>query len=251
MSKINIDYSNTIIYKITCNDSHINDTYVGHTTNFVQRKYAHKQSCANIRSTNYKCKLYETIRNNGGWVNWKMEIINFFNCANQYEARKKEQEYFLLLNANLNSIEPFPPQKPSPIKTSKHVNVNYYCENCDFKCSYISDWNRHLSSRKHIVAISATILAGNNESKFKCVCGNDYKHKSSYYKHKKNCSQKHSENIIDNSFVPTTTAPSLFDQNIILELLKQNQEFKILIIEQNKTIIDLATKAGNTTNNTI
>ena len=110
MSKINIDYSNTIIYKITCNDSHINDTYVGHTTNFVQRKYAHKQSCANIRSTNYKCKLYETIRNNGGWVNWKMEIIHFFNCANQYEARKKEQEYFLLLNANLNSIwsEPEP-----------------------------------------------------------------------------------------------------------------------------------------------
>ena len=131
------------------------------------------------------------------------------------------------------------------------MNVNYSCENCDFKCSFISDWNRHLSSRKHIVAISATIITGKNESQFKCVCGNDYKHKSSYYKHKKKCSQKHSDNVIDNSFMSTTTAPPSFEQNIIIELLKQNQEFKDLIIEQNKTIIDLATKAGNTTNNTI
>ena len=69
MSKINIDYSNTIIYKITCNDVNINDVYVGHTINFVQRKHAHKQNCINEKSPNYKCKLYEAIRNNGGWSN--------------------------------------------------------------------------------------------------------------------------------------------------------------------------------------
>ena len=74
MPKIDIDYSNTIIYKITCNDESISDVYVGHTTNFVQRKHAHKISCTNIKSPNYKCRLYNVIRNNGGWDNWKMEI---------------------------------------------------------------------------------------------------------------------------------------------------------------------------------
>jgi len=35
MPKENIDYSNTIIYKICCSDFSITDLYVGHTTNFV------------------------------------------------------------------------------------------------------------------------------------------------------------------------------------------------------------------------
>ena len=121
MPKNEIDYSNTIIYKITCKDPSINDVYVGHTTNFVQRKHAHKQCCKNDKASNYKCKLYDVIRNNGGWENWNMEIINFFNCHDHYEARQKEQEYFILLNATLNSIEPMPKPKPKEIIVPKTI----------------------------------------------------------------------------------------------------------------------------------
>ena len=64
MPKVDIDYSNTIFYKIYCKDSAIDDLYIGHTTNFVQRKYAHKQGCKNNKSSNYNCKLYQTIRDN-------------------------------------------------------------------------------------------------------------------------------------------------------------------------------------------
>ena len=59
MPKVEIDYSNTIIYKITCNDSNVTDKYVGHTTNFVQRKHAHKHNCSD--SLAQTCKLYKTI----------------------------------------------------------------------------------------------------------------------------------------------------------------------------------------------
>jgi hypothetical protein len=120
MPKTEIDYSNTIIYKITCNDSNISDIYVGHTTNFVQRKYSHKQNCINDKSPNHKCKVYDVIRNNGGWDNWNMEIINFFNCHDHYEARQKEQEYFISLGATLNSVEPLS-SKPS---LNKSVKIN-------------------------------------------------------------------------------------------------------------------------------
>jgi hypothetical protein len=39
-----------------------------------------------------------------------------------------------------------------------------------------------------------------------------------------------------------------FKDNLIIELLKQNQEFKDLMIEQNKQMMELANKAGNNTN---
>jgi GIY-YIG catalytic domain len=126
MPKVVIDYSNTIIYKITCKDPNIKDVYVGHTTNFVQRKHAHKNSCSNENSSNYNCKLYQAIRNNGGWNNWNMEIVNFFNCNDHYEARKKEQEYFELLNATLNSIEPMPKPK---FKRQPKANPNQPVKN--------------------------------------------------------------------------------------------------------------------------
>ena len=161
MPKTEIDYSNTIIYKITCKDINIKDVYVGHTTNFVQRKHAHKQSCINIKSLNYKCKLYEVIRNNGGWNNWIMEIVGFFNCKDHYEARKKEQEYFELLHATLNSIEPMPKPKQKiekhPPSEKKIIEKRppsekkiYYCEVCKVKLQNLKCMEIHNQRKKHI-----------------------------------------------------------------------------------------------------
>ena len=111
MSKDEIDYSNTIFYKIYCTDTAVKDLYVGHTTNFVKRKYCHKRSCNNDKDTNHNLKVYKCIRAQGGWKNWKMDIIGFHNCQNHYQARTIEQQYFESLNANLNSISPLPKPK--------------------------------------------------------------------------------------------------------------------------------------------
>ena len=50
----------------------------------MQRKHAHKISCTNIKSSNYNCRLYNVIRNNGGWTalmcacrNQHYDIINY------------------------------------------------------------------------------------------------------------------------------------------------------------------------------
>ena len=43
----------------------------------------HINKRCNIKSVNYK--LYNVIRSNGGWSNWKMEIFNCFNCKDLYE----------------------------------------------------------------------------------------------------------------------------------------------------------------------
>jgi hypothetical protein len=204
MPKIDIDYSNTIIYKITCNDESISDVYVGHTTNFVQRKHAHKISCTNIKSPNYKCRLYNVIRNNGGWDNWKMEIINFFNCKDHYEARMKEQEYFMLLKATLNSIEPLPTPKSKEVipkevapkyedKKDKKEKKNIYCEVCHVKFNTEKLLEDHIATKKHKNKINNTKVENYAEKTpkfvcdlcdFKCCKQNEYNRHIDTIKHK-------------------------------------------------------------------
>ncbi len=48
MSNALANYFNTVIYSIHCKDESINDTYVGHTTDFCQRYKGHKSSCNTV-----------------------------------------------------------------------------------------------------------------------------------------------------------------------------------------------------------
>jgi predicted GIY-YIG superfamily endonuclease len=42
MPRTPINYENTVFYKIVCKDLNLNYCYVGHTTDFIRRKTAHK-----------------------------------------------------------------------------------------------------------------------------------------------------------------------------------------------------------------
>ena len=64
MPKHVIDYSNTIFYKIYCKDERIKELYIGHTTNFVQRKYGHKRACTNDKDMTCSDGDWETFINN-------------------------------------------------------------------------------------------------------------------------------------------------------------------------------------------
>ena len=101
-----IDYSNTIIYKIVCNDLSVTDCYVGNTTQFRQRKSQHKKNCNNSNSKDYNIPLYKFIREHSGWENFSMIEIEKYPCTDGNEARARERYYFDLLNANLNKMRP-------------------------------------------------------------------------------------------------------------------------------------------------
>jgi hypothetical protein len=317
MPKVEIDYSNTIIYKITCRDPSVKDVYVGHTTNFVQRKHTHKQTCNDVKNTT-PCKLYQVIRENGGWNNWKMEIVSFFECKDHYEARKKEQEYFVLLNATLNSIEPMPkPKLVIPVEKVKIQKQTYYCEICNIKfqnsnlfdihkktkkhikkqqlttesteimpfcdltkkpklvcefCNFTtckqSNYNIHITTRKHIDALkineksteNAAIMPHHNKSQYTCKnCNKMYNERSGLWRHKKKCnfSEENAKNTEDNISLSTDEIEEKPEEEgpmnttMIFELLKQNNEFKELIIEQNKKILELVNTNNTITNNNI
>ena len=185
MPKTEIDYSNTVIYKITCKDPLVTDVYVGHTTNFVQRKHGHKQSCINEKSCNYNCKLYKAIRANGGWDNWVMEIVAFFNCNDHYEARIKEQEYFTSLNATLNSLEPLPKPKPKPkpIETLEPIlKTEHFCETCNVTLQNQELLEVHNQTKKHCKKVVG--VETKNGDKFCCeICHFNCCKKSNFDKH--------------------------------------------------------------------
>jgi hypothetical protein len=107
MPKTQMDYSHTVIYKLCCKDTSIIDIYIGHTTNFNQRKHNHKTSCCNENTKNHNLHVYKFIRNNGGWDNWTMIQIEEFNCNNSREATIRERYWIELLKSTLNMINPF------------------------------------------------------------------------------------------------------------------------------------------------
>jgi len=105
MPKTEIDYANTIMYKLMCNDETIKDVYVGHTTNFTKRKYQHKKNCVSSNCIEQD-KLYNFIKKNGGWENWTMFQLEMYPCCNLKEALIRERYWIDKENSTLNTIKP-------------------------------------------------------------------------------------------------------------------------------------------------
>ena len=118
MPKIDVDYQNTIIYGIfnTLNPSIY---YVGMTTNLCKRKARHKYYSNNTDEKNgkYNFPLYTTIRNNGGWDAFTVNVIEIYPCNSRLEASARENHYFHLYKANMNY--------QIPNQTSKEYKTNY------------------------------------------------------------------------------------------------------------------------------
>ena len=101
-----IDYQKVIIYKLVCNDLTIKDLYVGHTTDFTNRKRTHKSHCLNPNDSKHNYKVYKIIRENGDWNNWSMIEIEKYPCNDENEARSRERHWYEVFNANLNTCNP-------------------------------------------------------------------------------------------------------------------------------------------------
>tara|TARA_R110002072_G_scaffold208925_2_gene366412 strand:+ start:338 stop:1801 length:1464 start_codon:yes stop_codon:yes gene_type:complete len=128
IKKVELDYDNNeilndyIIYKIY--SDYCADFYIGSTKNIHKRKISHKTRCNNPNDSHYNLKIYNSIRDNGGWEKWKIiEIDNFENVSKRY-AQEKEEEYRLKLNANLNSQRAFITNEQK-IQINKEYNKKY------------------------------------------------------------------------------------------------------------------------------
>ena len=124
MTKVPMNYSKCCIYKIEHNDD---DTlvYVGHTTNFEKRKIQHKSNCKNDNVKHYNSKVYQMIRENGGWNAFKMLEVEKYPCADKREAERRENEVMKELKASMNMINSFVTKEELKEYKKEH-NTNYY-----------------------------------------------------------------------------------------------------------------------------
>jgi hypothetical protein len=123
--------------------------------------------------------------------------------------------------------------------------INYICKVCNFKCTYSRDFERHKLTNKH----KTNILVVNNElqqnTKYSCSnCNKFFKDRSGLWKHNKKCIIINQYNNNNEELIP------VIDTNLIMQILKQNSEFKDLILEQSKQIVELS-KNNNITNNIV
>jgi hypothetical protein len=114
----------------------------------------------------------------------------------------------------------------SPKKNLQKSPKVFECDNCQYKCFKQSEYNKHILTLKHKNLQNPTSCIDNSKT-YECKCGKQYKHSSTLYAHKKKCITDITNDHID-----------LTDTNVILQLIKQNDDFKQLLLEQSKTIVD-------------
>ena len=135
-------------------------------------------------------------------------------------------------------------------------NMPYICNDCEYATRSKKDYNKHILTRKHV---RITTDNGLSSLVYKCECGKTYQHQSGLCKHRHKCKgaindisveiDTNNEHI-SNKLIDVIKETVSSKDNLIIELLKQNQEFKDLMIEQNKHMMELAKNAGNNNNNT-
>lgn len=133
---------------------------------------------------------------------------------------------------------------------------DFVCEKCEFKCSKLSDWNRHTSTSKHLTIQNHTQLIQKPAVKYDCVCGKSYGYSSNYYTHRKKCLSAIEKtnttidaNQQDNALITIVSEVvksnnEIQRQNLELqkqtnELQKQNQEIQKQNQEMQKQILDI------------
>ena len=165
-------------------------------------------------------------------------------------------------------------------KTQK--TQKYICELCDFKTDNNADYVRHTLTRKHKDGTTLGQMKLKNANMCS-ICNKSYNSRSSFYRHKNKCKEEEKKeeeveeepkkeeeeeqptsnmNLImgilkQNQTMLEKNTSENNDSSLIIELLKQNQDFKNLMIEQNKymmeqskQMMELAKNAGNNNNNT-
>ena len=105
--------------------------------------------------------------------------------------------------------------------------MNFECKICNYTCSKNSNYQTHLLTAKHLRLVNPSEKNAAAIMHNKCECGRIYKHITSLYNHRRTCA------IYTNSNVDSDNNHPL-DTNSIIEVLKQNQEFKQLLLEQSK-----------------
>jgi hypothetical protein len=137
MPKKPSDYSKCVIYKLVSYDTTLIDCYVGHTTNFTERKRHHKNAYFNENHTNHSYPVYVFMREHGGWENFIMLQMEEFPCETKREAEAREEHWRKELHATLNGCRAFTTDDEKRIQRGE---IN-------------REWQKNKGHEKHLLSV--------------------------------------------------------------------------------------------------
>jgi hypothetical protein len=111
----------------------------------------------------------------------------------------------------------------------------FFCEKCAYQTNKKSSYENHLLTAKHISATNISSEALKICQSYTCdICSKSFNERTGIWRHKKKCIQPPTQieeptPSYDDIQIPTS---------LIFELIKQNQEFKQLLVDQNKQLYE-------------
>jgi hypothetical protein len=144
------------------------------------------------------------------------------------------------------------------VTMSQKIAHKYSCSVCDYNTSKKCDYMKHLATDKHNIN-TMEVNVGNMEvpkvAQFTCNCSRIFNTHGGLWKHKQKCTNNNTVNSNILQFQDNVKV-DMNDSNLVIQILKQNEDFKQLIIDQNKTIMEQNNKlfeicknVGNNNNN--
>ena len=122
----------------------------------------------------------------------------------------------------------------------KFCPPKFVCETCDFVCSYRRDYDRHITTRKHSKLVKnndlTTLFTQKAHKHYECdKCSKIFNDRAGLWRH----SKKHNEEESNDDL-----------KTMFLEMVKQNADFRQIMMEQNAKLMEITShNSSNTVNN--
>jgi hypothetical protein len=92
-----------VVYKLKSKNPNITEFYIGSSCDMKQRITNHKNNCNNSIIPAYNFKVYEFIRNNGGFDNFEFEILLEVQVKSKKQLKNRyEAKYIIDFKPELN-----------------------------------------------------------------------------------------------------------------------------------------------------
>lgn len=184
----------TYIYKLKINGK----SYVGSTNNMSERMRGHKSPCYNINSKSYNIKLYEFIRENGGWNNVDICILQKCNEDVRYIIEDFYIKHYKCELNNISAIYDVEKRK----KYIQTYNKPYYKNNKEkilqnVKNYYENNKEKVLNYQKEYSEKNKERISERTKQKYNCICGSSLR-KSDKKRHER--SKKHQKYLSLNQY---------------------------------------------------
>jgi len=141
-------------------------------------------------------------------------------------------------------------------KISKKNDTKYSCIICDFNTCKKTDYQRHIQTQKHKNNTLTTNDNIKNEKIYMCdICDKGFNDRAGLWRHNKKCKvDDEIENITTEDLKGTDVnsfakiPDEISDKELIIMLIKENSEFKNMMMEQSNMMLKVIENGTHNTN---